>query len=43
MSAEKVKFSFNLSNLSPFINNSAVNGLNGIAGGNNGGVRWFLL
>lgn len=37
MSAEKVKFSFNLSNLSPFINNSAVNGLNGIAGGNNGG------
>ena len=36
MSREKVKFSFDLSNLSPFVNDSAVRGLGGVAGGGGG-------
>lgn len=35
--SEEIKFSFDLSNLSPFINDSAVKGLDAIAGGGGGG------
>ena len=37
MLKEKVKFSFDLSNLSPFVNDSAVKGLDSVAGGGGSG------